>query len=161
MNEQERARRMMQYQKLLAHKVAESGWVVQGVFPRQGHPEDGGMFAYTIGLHAAGLPELILSAPAAPEFLQHVLNGFAKRHLANEIKPGDRIGYKELEVSHELQVTDQQFQVIEAVNAPAYQAEAFAGKPVRVLQLLWPDDEGRYPGEEGYQDDGEQEVWAA
>ncbi len=165
MNEADLRAQFQAYLRLIRQKVRDEGFVVQGVLPTKDGPAHV-PFAYTIGLCDAGLPELIVSAPASPEMLHTVITAFVQHHLKDEIRPGERISYSDLGIETASLEIDQRFRAAVSLSAPVQQALNYAGTPdadltgkVRVLQLLWPDEQGRFPGEPDYQDDGEQEVW--
>ncbi len=145
-----------QMKAMIREKIAKHGWMVTGVFPRQG--EDGVPFAYTIGLTDAGLPELIMSGPFDPETLQNFLNMAGDRHVTQEgeIKPGDMLDY----------LANVPFKVIAATTGEhVQQALNFYGDPenwlgvVKLLQILWPDRDGNFPGDPGWTSDAAQELY--
>lgn len=68
--------------------VAEHGWMIQGVFPASA--DDPPAFAYTVGLHPAHRAELVISGLPA-ELSAQILNAAAKKHLDQELKPGDDV----------------------------------------------------------------------
>lgn len=118
--------------------IREYGWMVQAVFGTEDDP--GPDFAYTIGLTGAGLPELVITG-FPHEMAAEILNAYARRHVRDEIRPGD-----------EVQVAPSQVK-LRAVAAPGTEAgTAFAlyGDRCRFVQLLWPDDKGAYPGDAGW-----------
>lgn len=132
------------------HLIKEHGWMVQGVFPTEQDP--GVAFAYTIGLTAAGLPELLISGNIGMDVTVHLLNDLAKMHLREEIKPGDEVAG----------IANVVFHVAECgPDVEVQQARNHYGDKVRVIQIIWPDKEGRYPGDEGFADgrDDAQPLW--
>lgn len=141
-------RRMSQhYQQLMIarhlrnvrEKIMKHGWMVQGVFGDEGGPG----FAYTIGLTEAGLPELLISGNLDNQVAMQLLNAAAALHVANEFQPGDEIS----------DIANVVFRVVACKpDAPVQQALNYYHDPkgskgtVRTLQLVWPDDNGLYPG---------------
>ncbi len=129
----------------LRARVAEHGWMVLGVFASAEAP-DLTPWHYTVGLTDAGLPELLVSGLGATQG-QEVLNAAAARHIRRPIEPG--------------MVDDVASMPLKVLPGPTgehvQQAWNYVGDPqrrdpqrVRVLQLVWPDAEGRFPGEEGF-----------
>jgi len=120
------------------------GWAVTAVFPTDDNPV--APFAYTIGLTAHGYPELIIAGLDAG-ISQTLLNDLAKRVFdgAERFTSGQRIS--DLLVGYEAVI----------VEGPATEAlhpgTAFAryGKhKVRLQQVVWPDQQGRFPWQAGY-----------
>jgi hypothetical protein len=96
--------------------------------------------AYTAGLTDAGLPELIMVGLDA-KIMQDVLNEAARRHIADEIKPGDQLEG----------LASVTFRVVEIPDTyAAVMARRLCAGEVRLLQLVWPDQFGHYPGEPGW-----------
>ncbi len=128
--------------------IAELGWMVQGVFPTADDPCVG--FCYTVGLTAAGLPELVI-AGVPYETGGPILNDAARRHLAEEIAPGATVDG----------LASVPFRAVDAplaeVNMPR---NLYGADRVRAVQLVWPDDGGAYPGEPGWSlGDGVQPIY--
>ncbi len=118
--------------------IAEHGWMVQGVFPTETSP--GAPFAYTIGLTAAGLPELVIAGLPA-ETAGAILNTAARHHLTDEIKPGAVLD----------DLASVPFRVVAAPSAEIQQARnIYPAAGVRAVQLVWPDDAGAFPGDGGW-----------
>lgn len=123
-----------------ARILAEHGWMVQSVF---GTRPDAG-FAYTVGLTGAGLPELWLGT-LAPEQAAVILNTAAAQQLDRAV--AFQPGRLDLEFSVE-------FRVHGPVDPDAAQVgmarQMHPLSDVAVLQLLWPDESGLFPDEDGY-----------
>jgi hypothetical protein len=117
--------------------IAKHGWMVQGVFPTEAVP--GVPFAYTIGLSAAGLPELVIAGLPA-ENAAVILNAAARTHLTRQFQPGEVIG----------DAAQVPLFVIAAPHAEIQQARNLYGDEVSALQLVWPDENGHYPDEPGW-----------
>lgn len=121
--------------------IKEHGWAVPGVIPSPTSPG----FNYTIGLTEAGLPELLISGLDL-RIGCGLLNLVARRHAGAELKPGDVVddiladGLK-LRV-REATIGDHIQQALNYYNDPHNRH----GR-VRLLQLVWPDENGAYPGE--------------
>jgi hypothetical protein len=141
-----RDERMRAYEARMRALIVEHGWVVQGVFPVDAADV---WLGYTVGMTAAGLPELVISGLGG-EQLQAVLNLFAKRHVGQEIRAGDTVDG----------VVNVPVRAIAGLRAPISFARRMYG-PVRAdaVQLVWPDDAGLFPGEPGYAEAMRQELF--
>ena len=136
-----------EYVARMAEIIAEKGWAVQAVGAATA-PES---FCYTVGLAQRGLPELWLGT-LAPAQAGGILNAVAQAAIdgAVVLLPGAIV-----DVAYSTP-----FRLRGPVDPEA--AEAFValrlqgdlpgipGVPVRVLQVLWPDQEGLFPDDPGY-----------
>ncbi|HET6736328.1 DUF4262 domain-containing protein [Mycobacterium sp.] len=124
-------RPIQEYFDELRETIRTHGWVVQFV------EDDRRPFAYTIGLHDRGLPELVVTGmPSALSAL--TLNAVARGAVDGIVyKPGDHI---EIEQRMILEVVE-----VEHPDAHLNFAIALAGPQVRALQLVWADERGRWP----------------
>jgi hypothetical protein len=127
-----------------ADRIDRYGWAVVGV---SGLPEEPwSTFAYSVGLTRIGAPELILFG-LCPHTGARILNVLAGRVLSGEvlvdgdevpppstIGPPIRLGAVPVDVVDDYLLIAHRF----------YPAEPFG---VRALQVIWPDDEGRWPWE--------------
>lgn len=120
-------------------KLAEHGWLVQGVMAVSGSPDDAPGFFYTIGMTPAGLPELLLVG-MPHEMAHHVLTAAVNRHLADEIKAGDEVDL-DFSVPFRFAAVDDDTTRKLATVARA----AFPATTVRALQIMFPDTAGRWP----------------
>lgn len=128
--------------------IAEHGWMVQGVFPREYDVE--APFAYTVGLTVAGLPELVISGLPADTAYQ-LLDAAARESLAHELAPGRILDG----------IATVPFRVVEAPGAQVNMARhLYPDRRVRSLQLVWPDKDGNYPGDVLWTLDDAQPVYA-
>jgi hypothetical protein len=126
------------YLDLLREKILAHGWAVQYVeIPKR-------PFAYTIGLHDRGLPELLVTGLPPREALW-LLNTFAKRTLVG-LRPaaGERVS---LPAGTRLELVD-----VEHPDAHMGMAIALQGLDVDAVQLVWADDRGRWPWAPGFDD---------
>jgi hypothetical protein len=112
------------------------GWVVQGV-------EDERLpFAYTIGLHDRGLPELLVTG-LSPEDAGRLLNDVAVAALGGRVfEPGAHVAVGDGPL---LEIVE-----VEHPDAHLVFAVALGGPDVRALQLVWPDERGRWPWAAGW-----------
>lgn len=120
-------------------KIEEYGWTIIAVFPTADEP-DQVEFAYTVGLSAMSLPEVIV-AGLPPNVAHSVLNNVAAGMIDRPYDVDDEYdgvlagGYKVRfrEASSDLL----------SVARKLYPV-------VGVLQLLWPDKEGHFPTDPDY-----------
>lgn len=137
--------RLDAYDRQSLSVIAEHGWMIQGVFDTDGGPG----FAYTVGLTPAGLPELVMSG-LDHNTMATLLNGAAKRALANELKAGGLL----------VGIASVTFQVVAAPTAEVNMARhLYRGSNVRALQLVWPDKAGAYPGDDDWSLGGMQPIY--
>lgn len=113
--------------------VLRNGWAVQGVSGRR-------PFAYTIGLTDCGLPELLVTG----------MREAAAATLLNTVAA--RVLHQELEAEQPLELAAGLVLEVLRVDRPQdhlLTATALYGEQVRALQLVWPDEQGRYPWQQG------------
>jgi hypothetical protein len=121
--------------------ISKSGYAIQGVFAvEDGHSS----FCYTVGLSMREWPELIilgiidLGEVALRRVVAHFINA------GTEPAPGDYQIFNEKHLVR-LRACDPFTE-----EWPLNVAGSFAGREnLRALQVLIPDDHGRYPGEDG------------
>lgn len=134
------------YLARIAGLMEEYGWAVQAVFGAT--PADA--FSYTVGLTGKDLPELWLGT-LAPAQAQAILNDAAAVLVERGPLPAPFAG------ALEGMTWGVEFRLRGPCDPEAAQVNvAETLQPmseVVVCQLLWPDDVGRYPDEDGY--DGE------
>jgi uncharacterized protein DUF4262 len=122
---------MGDYLDALREMIATHGWAVQFV------ESDRNPFAYTIGLHDRGLPEL-LTTGLAPQRACWLLNTFARRTLSGRrLVPGRQIF---LSVGARVEPV-----AVGHPDAHLEMANAIEGPDVTAVQLVWADDRGRWP----------------
>jgi hypothetical protein len=115
------------------------GWFVQAVTSERGAP-----LAYTVGLTAMGLPELVVTG-MAPRRAALLLNGMAAHWLHAEPLP-----------AHGEHADTRGGQCLEVVDLPHPEAHLFTATglygddAVAAQQLVWADDRGRWPWERGH-----------
>jgi Domain of unknown function (DUF4262) len=120
---------MQEWMELIYAAVQENGWVVQFVSDRT-------PFAYTIGLHERGLPELLVTGMPR-ERATLVLDSVAQ-YL---IKGGRPIPGERMLLGGELLLD---FVQVQHPDAHLKFAVNIYG-PLRALQLVWPDEQGHRP----------------
>jgi hypothetical protein len=100
-------------------------------------------FAYTVGLHNRGLPELLITGLNA-----HVSNRVLKSigHMivadGTYLAPAMHIDYQDRFLMEVVEVDHPDVHLKYAVR--------ICGQEVRALQLVWADDRGRWPWEAGW-----------
>lgn len=112
------------------------GWAVQFV------EDDRKPFAYTVGLHEKGLPELVLTG-LPPHESARLLNAMARRVLDEGIalQPFMHIDFQ----------SELHFEVVEVEHPDAHLKMAVnIYGPIRALQLVWTDDHRRWPWDRGW-----------
>lgn len=137
---QARRHGLRRYRKHLEAMIAEQGFAVSVVAPsfeREG-------WAYTVGLHRSGLPELIVIGGLPTHEQYGVLHELAMRAgRGKRYGPGERLG--SVLVGYDaafIEVMDTGSDWFEVVN------EVQSG--YRALQLVWPDHGHRFPWDDGY-----------
>ncbi|WP_428341680.1 DUF4262 domain-containing protein [Mycobacterium sp.] len=121
---------MQEWMELIYEKVKENGWIVQYV---SGHMS----FAYTIGLHERGLPELLVTG-MPPERANLVLTTVGEYLL----KGGRPVPGERMLIGGELLLD---FVQVQHPSAHLKFAANFYGPDLRALQLVWPDEHGHRP----------------
>jgi Domain of unknown function (DUF4262) len=113
------------------------GWAVQFV------EHDKRPFAYTVGLHNRGLPELLITGLNA-QISTRVLNSIAHTIVddAMRLAPAMHIDYEDRFLIEVVEVEHPDVHLRFAVE--------ICGSDVRALQLVWADDRGRWPWDAGW-----------
>lgn len=131
-------------QMMVKFRVAidDVGWAALGVFPEgPGEPT----FTYTIGLtETLQHPELIVYGmhyKQAHAILYSAIEMIKKEGII--MIPGER--YPEVVRDYDVMVK----YVEDEESRPLNMATRFYDHPVIAMQLLWPDKNGKFPGEEG------------
>ena len=126
------------YLDQLRSNMVEHGWAIQYV------EDNRTPYAYTIGLHGRGLPELLVTG-VSPQRAVRVLNGVARIALRDAAPtPGARI---QLPAGPLIE-----FVAIDHPDAHMDMAVAFYGVEFSALQLVWADGRGRWPWAAGFSD---------
>lgn len=120
--------------------VRAHGWVIKYV------EDDRRPYAYTIGLHQLGLPELLVTGVTSDRALA-LLDYFIEEVIADGApKPGDLIVLCDnamIEAVH-----------VDHPDAHLDLAVQLFGPTLRALQLVWTDACGRWPWDKGFDFDG-------
>jgi hypothetical protein len=128
------------YLTMLRERVADRGWLVQGVEGAGPYPP----WAYTIGLSGFGLPELV--ATGLPLWAaSDLLNDMAEHSLhAEPPEPGERIPLRGGPLIEVVPLAEPSAHLVFAV--------ALYGPEIRALQLVHADDRGRWPWSADFRD---------
>lgn len=117
----------------LRRKIDRNGWTVLCV---ESEPHRA-PFAYTIGLHALGLPELLVSG-LDPQRAAWLLNRLARQSRTAGIPlPGAQLRLPEGTLVEFVEVTHP--------DAHMGFAVAIEGHEIRARQVVWSDGRGRWP----------------
>ena len=127
----------------IAANIEKHGWDALHVFDAQGQRSD---FSYSIGFEQTfGHPEIVIFG-LRRDVAQTILSDIAS-HLVNGVRfePYERLGNV---LGPDLEV---QFRPVRDHAFSEYLGRAvqFYGKPFRAWVMIWPDKEGRLPGEPG------------
>lgn len=125
------------YLNILREMIRAHRWAVQFVESEK-RP-----FAYTVGLHDLGLPELLITGLSA-EVATRVLNSIAHMIVddGTAVLPAMHIDYQDRFLIEVIEV--------EHPDVHLKYAVALYGPQVRALQLVWADDRDRWPWEPGW-----------
>ncbi|CDP86186.1 hypothetical protein BN975_02751 [Mycolicibacterium farcinogenes] len=126
-----------EYLDSLRDIIKDHGWVVQFV------ESDKRPFAYTVGLHDLGLPELLITGMQAKTSAR-VLNSLA-HGIVDEgtfLHPAMHIDYQD----------EFLFEVVEVDHPDVHLkfAVELCSPRIRAFQLVWADDHGRWPWDPGW-----------
>jgi len=126
-----------EYLEYLRATVLDHGWAVQYVQSEK-RP-----FAYTVGLHGRGLPELLMTGLSA-DVSCRVLNSIA--HMVVDdgtvLAPAMHIDYEDRFLIEVVEVEHPDVHMRYAVD--------LFGPKIRALQLVWADNMGRFPWVAGW-----------
>lgn len=117
--------------------IRDHGWAVQFVECEK-RP-----FAYTVGLHQLGLPELLITGLPAGAAAR-VLNCIAHMIIddGTDVVPAMHIDYQNRFLLEVVEVEHPDVHLRSAIR--------LFGPEVRALQLVWADAQGRWPWERGW-----------
>lgn len=128
----------MSVQEHLKALIEEYGWAIQGVFPTEDHP--GPYFDYTVGLHLKGLPELVIYG-LPHQSAAKLLNQLALKQIEEgPLTPGQRLE-DELKNGLDLYTLDATH------DHECFQAQYMAKEDITVIQIVWPDQNNKFPWE--------------
>lgn len=124
--------------------IAEHGWMVQGVF-QTAETQSQPAFAYTIGLHAKGLPEMLtigLPPEAGHQLLNDIARIFLEAQAAQQAEPTGLMSHPRWPMPFYLLAA-----AAEDVSDWATGAVNRSQGLARFCQICWPDKAGRFPWE--------------
>jgi len=130
-------------------KIDEFGWEVTGVFPTESDRSGIVPFVYTVGLTDKGRPELIMLADADLGTLAAGLNLFAALVVDAEEMPDVITGedVEGLRSRCELRTLGPAGDIAQPYR-PGLLRHIYPD--AQVTQVVWPDEQGLYPHQEGY-----------
>lgn len=129
------------YDKKVQSAIDAHGWAVQAVAPAT--DDDGAPFAYTVGMTVRSLPELLIYGLPS-EVATVVLNAAGARMGEDgPLQDGQRLSGL---------IQNYDLAVVDAVHTHdlAMARRFYGNDQVQAIQLVWPDQNGRYPWDEGY-----------
>lgn len=138
---------MNRIQQMIEKNIDQYGIALQYVFPTEEDP--GPAFLYTIGMTNIGAPELIVFG-LDPHMMMPIFN-----QIFDEIRKGFRP--KKAEVIADLMSVPLLLHPVsrEAISEFGVQClEYYKHKGIspKFCQVLWPDTDGKYPHEKGFQE---------
>jgi hypothetical protein len=127
----------------IVHAVSEYGWAVELV--EAGEAESEPAFAYTVGLHKTfGAPELIVVG-LSRDVMHEILNDLGEQIKAGQPLP---VGEPISGIIEGYPVRLREVRAPESYRAHVGYALWFnGGYDFALLQVLWPDKQGRFPGD--------------
>jgi hypothetical protein len=125
------------------------GWSVTGVFSSVDDPDPCAPFLYTIGLTEHRHPEFLVSG-LDMQTGHTLLNDMAGRvyDKAQRFAHGQRI--EDLLVGHVAVLVSGPVPHEDDEMWPGLAIARYGRRRVRLLQLVWPDTQGRYPWDDGF-----------
>jgi hypothetical protein len=124
----------------LRASVREHGWAIKYV------EDDRRPYAYTMGLHELGLPELLVTGVTTERALA-LLDYFIEEAIDKGApRPGDRIALSDTACIEAVHVDQPDVHLGLAVR--------LFGSKLRAVQLVWTDMRGRWPWDKGFEFDG-------
>jgi Domain of unknown function (DUF4262) len=118
--------------------ITRCGWHATGVFG------GGGSFMYTTGLTTGDHPELVIAG--LPPETAHGLIAAAVGVIRSGVPLAPGRDYAEIATGFPVRFAEVDQ---DACEHPLSVTNRHYGRRVPALQLLWPDPEGRFPGEDG------------
>ncbi|WP_319452699.1 MULTISPECIES: DUF4262 domain-containing protein [unclassified Mycobacterium] len=125
------------YLHVLRSTIRQHGWAVQYV------ETDRAPYAYTVGLHARGLPELLMTG-LAPKRSAQLLNHAAEHAIVGGVPvPGAQF--------YLLDGLRVEVVAVEHPDAHMGMALAIARAPIQARQYVWADSRRRWPWARGFE----------
>lgn len=126
--------------------IAQHGWAIRGVF----ESEDGEVpsFAFTVGLHDRGCPELITLG------VQYLIAGRLLNELAEQLVQGERKDARLVSGPVAMEGWPVKFYLLPCspgdLEGDMAKVLERSGGSAAVAQVCWSDEMGRFPWEPGY-----------
>ncbi len=121
--------------------IAKHGWYAQGVFGTAARRAPS--FVYTIGMTPAGLPELLIVG--LPIALAHqILSCAVHMHTGTEITDGD-----EVDLGFSVKFRAATVAPLPVARLFGIAHRVYPAQVISAIQLMFPDEHGRFPGEDG------------
>lgn len=120
--------------------IERDGWSTIGVFPHDG---DGQTFSYSVGFREHGQPEVIVVG-LPPDFGHAMIASIYHRHIkeGKSISNGQRLD--DVIEDYEVELRD-----LPLDGSPLNVAKRYyETDELQALQIVWPDEQGVYPGDE-------------
>ena len=132
----------------ITRSIEKRHWTVMGVFPTSedipgDHTTDGLAFAYTIGLTSLGLPELFMCGPFDIAAMANILNSAGEKMRAEQQPLPVDVPIEGL-IHIPLMAQDVPD---DAMRKISYLAHDHYGKPLAFQQIIWPDENNRFPAD--------------
>lgn len=142
---------LSEFRKNQEDLIAKHGYTLVGVFDPEGKEPT---FAYSIGLTAFAWPEVIFFGNIRPDFIEAILTD-----LINHWRADGKVTLGDIDDI----IVDYPLRVIEVATDPALEYAAqvtnyFEPKQIRFVQVLWPDKQGVFPNEPGYDNERAQPI---
>jgi hypothetical protein len=131
----------------IRERIAKHGWTHIGVFNTEETPADefGPPFTYSVGLTERGMPEIvILGLP--PKMAMGLINDTV--HMWTE----EGVSAFNVPVQGILKGMPVMYLEVEPEKESWYfsATRRFYGDRVKPVQMIWPDEDGRFPWQEGF-----------
>ncbi len=142
-------------QSFMDDKIAQVGWGIQGV----GGDEDSPPFAYSVGMCLKVNLELIYIGPLSFPAMQDIINGYGNLIIKQNV-PIEELLLPRTDVLKELTGGKVFYSKLVKVNGNKAREEHILqrrGEDFAVYQILVQDHNGKFPGEEGYNEKFRQE----
>ena len=137
---------MTEIQQDIAENIAKYGWHFMAVYSPADDSEPLAPFGYSIGMAEHGLPEFIIFG--LDTNVAHSLISSAIREMRDDLKAAPADG----SVTNELATVPMVYRDVPAEDAAkehTVQAEVRYGRAVPVVQIVWPDRNGKFPWDSG------------
>lgn len=141
----------MSFDQIISHNIRRHGLHVQAVLACS--PGQVG-WAYTIGLWKAHRHPEVVTSGLPPRTAQLAFN-----EIARSVKKGARL--RDGDLDHELFNSRVMFREVPPAlygDEVGLASRFYRGRDYPLLQLVWPDVDGRWPWEAGYIDDPPQDL---